>query len=54
LAVFTLTAPCPHTVITRFFGLPGSGSTNVAQKSSLTPRTRWSSSRLSYGAFLRK
>src|ERR1700683_2337886 len=26
-AVFTLTAPCPHTVMSRFFGLIGSGST---------------------------
>lgn len=53
LAVFTFTAPCPQTVIGRFFGLVGSGSTKVVQKSSLTPRTRCTSSRLSKAAFLR-
>src|SRR4051812_41174667 len=53
-AVFTLTAPCPHTVTTRFLGFDGSGSMNVDQKSSVTPRTMWSSSSESYGAFLRR
>src|SRR5580658_1860527 len=51
LAVLTLTTPWPQTVMTRFFGFGGSGSTNVDQKSSVTPLTTCSSSRESYGAF---
>src|SRR5438128_698771 len=38
-AVLMFTAPWLHTVMARFFGFVGSGSTNVAQKSSVTPRT---------------
>ena len=53
-AVFTLMRPWPQTVMTRFLGFVGSGSMNVAQKSSVTPLMRWSSSRESYGAFLRR
>jgi len=54
LAALTLTAPCPHTVITRFLGFSGSGSMKVAQKSSPTPRTRRASSSESKAAFLRR
>ncbi|KYF47324.1 hypothetical protein BE08_30650 [Sorangium cellulosum] len=55
LAEVTL-RPClrlPQTVRTRLSGSPGPGSTNVAQKSSLMPRTSRSSCSESYGAFLR-
>ena len=43
----------PQTVRFLLSGSFGSGSTNVAQKSSLMPRTSRSSSSESYGAFLR-
>ena len=55
LAVFTLTAPWPHTVSVRRRGFPGSGSTTACQRSSSPkPRSMRSSSRLSRGALRRR